>query len=167
MKNRLVHNLFIDRYEIFEKQKENACHGKRQSFIIKLMSKVKNEIKLFGRFSLVGVFNTLVGYVLIFSLMFLGVGAYLSNALGYGIGFIVSFLLNKNFVFRSRGCYLRESMKFFICMGLAYLLNLTILHFLLRLDTINPYLCQLVAGASYSTAMYLTSRKWIFLKSKA
>jgi len=130
------------------------------------MSKVKKEIKLLGRFSLVGVFNTIVGYALIFSLMFLGVGVYLSNALGYGVGFIVSFLLNKNFVFRSRGCYLRESMKFLMFMGLAYLLNLTTLHFLLRFD-VNPYLCQLIAGATYSIAMYLTSRKWVFLKSKA
>ena len=122
---------------------------------------VKKEIKLLGRFSIVGIFNTIVGYSLIFFLMFLGRGTYLSNALGYGVGYIISFLLNKKFVFCSKGCYARESIKFLIFMGLAYLSNLTTLYFLLCFD-LNPYLCQLISGVTYSTVMYLTSRKWVF-----
>ncbi|NGX51197.1 MAG: hypothetical protein K1060chlam2_01058 [Chlamydiae bacterium] len=119
---------------------------------------------LLGRFSLVGVLNTALGYSLIFFLMFLGVGAYLSNAGGYLVGFFFSFFMNKNFVFRSKGRYLQESLKFLLFMGLAYLLNLTVLTMLLRFD-VNAYLSQVIAGASYSVAIYLSSRKWVFLQS--
>ncbi|MCB1080234.1 MAG: GtrA family protein [Chlamydiia bacterium] len=127
------------------------------------MNKIKREIKLLSRFSLVGILNTTVGYLLMFALMFSGVGPYLSNLCAYGVGFIVAFLLNKNFVFRSKGNYLRESILFLLFMGLAYLFNLIVLYSLLRLD-LNPYLSQLSGGAAYSLSMYLFSRKWVFLK---
>lgn len=129
-----------------------------------MTSRFKKELKLLERFSFVGIFNTVLGYSLIFFLMFIGVGPYLSNALGYAVGFFISFLLNKHFVFRSKGRTSLEGLKFLGFMGIAYLLNFAVLHVLFRFS-INAYLSQLLSGAIYSLSMYLFSRKWVFLSS--
>ena len=125
---------------------------------------IKKEMNLLGRYSIVGIINTAVGYALIFSLMYFGMGAYQSNGITYFIGFIVSFFLNKKFVFRSKGSYRRESLKFFLFMALAFLFNLAILHLLLKRE-MNAYVSQCFAGGTYSIAMYLASRKLVFLKT--
>ena len=129
-----------------------------------MTGRFKKELKLLERFSFAGIFNTALGYSLIFFLMFIGVGPYLSNALGYVVGFFLSFFLSKHFVFRSKGRALLEGLKFLGFMGIAYLLNFAALHVLFRFS-INAYLSQLFSGAIYSLAMYLFSRKWVFLSS--
>lgn len=125
------------------------------------MDKLKNEAKLFAKFSLVGAFNAVWGYSLIFFFMFLGMNPYLSNAICYGIGLIASFFLNKNLVFRSEKKHLTEFLKFFITFLFAYSLNLVILHTLLRFNY-NSYLSQFLAGGVYTMTFYLSSRIWVF-----
>ena len=125
------------------------------------MDKLKNEAKLFARFSLVGIVNSVLGYSLIFSFMFFGMGPYLSNAISYTVGLIVSFILNKSLVFRSEKKYLAELFKFIVTFICAYSLNLAILYTLLRFNY-NPYLSQLLAGGVYTLTVYITSRIWVF-----
>jgi putative flippase GtrA len=51
----------------------------------------------FLRFSAVGVINTLLGLTVIFALMrFGGVQYIVANAMGYAIGTVVSFVLNRS-----------------------------------------------------------------------
>ena len=123
---------------------------------------MRKEFGLLGRYSFAGILNTLLGYGLIFTLMFLGVGPYLSNVIGYGIGFIISFMLNRNFVFRSKGKYVREGAFFLFFMGVAYGLNFAMLHFLLGVG-VNPYVCQVGASATYTISMFLFSKRFVFL----
>ncbi len=56
-------------------------------------------VKEFLKYNLVGVINTLVGFGIIFILMFLGLSPILSNAIGYLIGSSISFILNSTIYF--------------------------------------------------------------------
>ncbi|MHB7859258.1 GtrA family protein [Klebsiella pneumoniae] len=46
------------------------------------------------KYGLVGIVNTLITAVVIFLLMHLGLGIYLSNAMGYVVGIVFSFIAN-------------------------------------------------------------------------
>lgn len=87
------------------------------------MSDNRKKIWQFVRYCMVGVLNTLVTLGVIYlckSLM--GWNLYVSNALGYICGVANSFFCNKQWVFRSKGRYLPEAMKFvtgfLVCYGI-------------------------------------------------
>ncbi|HBW3725402.1 TPA: GtrA family protein, partial [Klebsiella pneumoniae] len=46
------------------------------------------------KYGLVGIVNTLITAVVIFLLRHLGLGIYLSNAMGYVVGIVFSFIAN-------------------------------------------------------------------------
>ena len=82
------------------------------------------KILQFVRYCLVGVLNTLVTLGVIYLCKsFLGWNLYVSNALGYICGVINSFLCNKSWVFKSKGGYRKEAIRFFIGFGLCYALQ--------------------------------------------
>jgi putative flippase GtrA len=81
------------------------------------------QIVQFVKYCMVGVLNTLVTLVVIFVCNKLGVNEYVSNALGYICGVINSFLWNKSWVFKSKGGYSKEAIKFLIGFGICYALQ--------------------------------------------
>lgn len=80
----------------------------------------------FVKYALVGVLNTLVTLSVIFVCKsVIGINPLVSNAIGYVLGVINSFLWNKTWVFRSHDSYMREAAiflaGFLICYGLQFL----------------------------------------------
>lgn len=87
----------------------------------------KRQIEQFVKYCLVGVLNTLVTFGVIYICKsFLSMNIYLSNVLGYVCGVTNSFLCNRNWVFRSRGRYRRQAVRFLIGFGLCYLLQFAV-----------------------------------------
>lgn len=79
----------------------------------------------FLKFCLVGALNTLVTLCSIFICKSLfGVNEYLSNAIGYILGVINSFLWNRRWVFRSSGRIRREAATFAAGFALCYTMQL-------------------------------------------
>lgn len=71
------------------------------------------RIVQFVKFCLVGAMNTMVTLCAIFICKsLLGVNEYVSNAIGYILGVINSFLWNRRWVFRSSGRMRREAVSF-------------------------------------------------------
>ena len=82
------------------------------------------KIVQFIKYCLVGVLNTLVTFGVIYLCKsFLGWNLYVCNALGYICGVINSFLCNKSWVFKSKGGYRREAIRFLVGFGICYLLQ--------------------------------------------
>lgn len=125
------------------------------------MEKIKKEITLFGKFSLVGVVSFALGCTIISTLMFAGLSPQISNAISYSIGFFLSFFLRKKFVFQSSKKVVPEFLKFIITFGFAYVVNWIILTTLLSLQ-LNPYICQFLAMISYVVSSYALFRNWVF-----
>jgi putative flippase GtrA len=87
----------------------------------------KEQIIQFVKYCLVGGLNSLITLVLIYVCKsFLGVNLYVSNAIGYVGGLINSFLWNKAWVFKSKGGYSKEALKFICGFAVCYALQILV-----------------------------------------
>jgi len=114
----------------------------------------------FIRYNLVGIVNTIVGFLIIFLLMFIGFTPVLSNLMGYAIGSVVSFYLNSRFTFKSTQTTKAQVVKFFTILLMSYFLNLLTLQWLLEL--INPYLAQFFSAVVYTISSFLLVKFIVF-----
>ncbi|AKT90577.1 polysaccharide biosynthesis protein, GtrA family [Campylobacter ureolyticus RIGS 9880] len=113
------------------------------------------------KYLLVGVLNTIIGFGIIFGLMFTGISPEISNLSGYSIGIVISYILNKIFTFQSKTKSKIEFIKFILAMLMAYILNFITLKICLSLS-INPYISQIFAGGIYTISGFLLSKFWVF-----
>jgi len=85
----------------------------------------RRTISQFIKYACVGVMNTLITLVVILMCKdILSINEWLSNAIGYIVGFINSFLWNKHWVFKSHRKMTREitvfCIGFLICYGIQF-----------------------------------------------
>ena len=125
-----------------------------------------NESLSIARYIGVGAFNTLFGYSIILSAMYLGINPYLSNLIGYGLGLILSFFLQKMWVFPGSGNSASKFLKFILVFGIAYLANLAVLLILVNKISLNVYFSQMLAGITYVTIGYCCNRFFVFKVNK-
>ena len=111
-----------------------------------------------------GFINTVVGFGLIMLLMYMGVDAVLSNAIGYGLGAILSYFLNKHYTFTYKNHSMWVAIKFFGVLGVAYLLNYMVLMTLLA--TINPYIAQAFSAVVYTMSAFIMMKLLVFRNPK-
>jgi len=120
-------------------------------------------MKQLSRFVLVGALNTLLGYAVIFGCMYVaGLGPEISNVLGYAVGLLTSYVLNRTFTFGSRARVGREAFRFVTVFLAAYALNFAVLLILVRVAGMHAGASQLLAGVFYLGAFYLLSRHFVF-----
>ena len=116
----------------------------------------------FYKYLLVGVINTIVGYGIIFLLMYIGVLPEVSNIIGYTVGISVSYLLNKTYTFKSKTHPKKEFPKFVFSLLIAYGLNFLTLILCIRAFNINPYISQILSGGVYTVSGFLFSKYFAF-----
>jgi len=114
----------------------------------------------FVKYNIVGIINTLVGFTIILILMFLGFSPLFSNAVGYGVGAIFSYLLNSKYTFNSMLNKQNQIIKFFVVLLLAYGINYVVLQWLLTL--LNPYMAQGLAAICYTLSSFIMMKWFIF-----
>ena len=115
------------------------------------------------RYLLVGVVNTLVGLGIIYLAMyFLHMDLASSNALGYAIGILVSFALNKKWTFASQDHVVYSFLRYLLVLGVAYAANLATVLFANSHFYLNPYLSQALGIIPYTTIGFLGSRYFAF-----
>ena len=117
----------------------------------------------FIRYNLVGTINTIAGFSIIFLLMFFGLSATVSNAIGYAIGSILSFYLNKKYTFKSTQHSKSQMVKFFTILGVSYILNFITLQWLL--EFLNPYIAQIGSAIVYTISSFLMIKFIVFKDS--
>lgn len=119
------------------------------------------------RFLLVGVANTALGLsVIYFSMYVLGLGVLPANALGYGCGIVLSFVLNRNWTFSHAGSQWPALIRFLAVTAVAYGANVLAVLLARRLG-LNGYLAQLCGTPVYTAVGYLGSRYFAFRASAA
>jgi len=117
-------------------------------------------VKEFLKYNLVGVINTLVGFGIIFILMFLGLSPILSNAIGYLIGSSISFILNSKYTFKQQNLSREVTIYFFLTLLLSYFLNYITLNY--ALNYFNPYIAQIISGGVYTISSFLIMKFFVF-----
>ncbi len=111
------------------------------------------------RFGIVGVLNTGITLTVIFVLMKgLMVHYVLSNWIGYLLGFLNSFVLNKKWTFRSKGNVGLEVVLFVAVFGLCYLIQLGALVLMKEKMSINTDYAQLLAMPVYTSVNFMLNK---------
>ena len=116
----------------------------------------------FIRYFTIGIFNTIIGYGIIFILMALGVIPEIANIIGYIIGIIISYILNKIFTFKTKTKSKKEFFRFVICMICSYLINIIVLVILYRYIGIDKYIATIIASIFYTFSGYIFSKYFAF-----
>ena len=128
----------------------------------------KREIKKMGfkkiaRFLLVGLVNAILGYSLIIVLYtLLNLNFYLSNFIGYLFGLIISFILNRNFVFKAQGKIIVQFLKFILSFFLSYFLNIFVFYISSEFINLNYYLALIIASLFYSISFFISCNFFTF-----
>ncbi|PYG87972.1 putative flippase GtrA [Ruminiclostridium sufflavum DSM 19573] len=128
----------------------------------------KNKFfNLFGqiiKYGLVGIINTLITAVILFTLMnCFGVSYKASNAAGYIAGFINSFFMNKLWTFKeNRTSTLTQFIRFTAVFVVCYLLQRGLLIFLVENLIIDKNIAQLIGMAFYTIISFIFNKLFSF-----
>ena len=114
------------------------------------------------RFLLAGIVNTLGSLAIIYLAKVVGIGDMSANAMGYGVGIILSFVLNKKWTFQHDGPVFSTFVRFVIVIGLAYLANLAVVLGTIYILNINSYIAQALGIPLYTSIAYIGSRWYVF-----
>lgn len=119
-------------------------------------------IKQAARFGLVGVANTVLSLALIYAFLFLlGWPDALANITGYAIGLLQSFVLNRNWTFRSQERILPSLARFLVVFAVAYSLNLALV-LALRRAGVDQAIAHAAGMPVYTLVFFLLSRWFVF-----
>ncbi|RDU60535.1 GtrA family protein [Helicobacter marmotae] len=110
----------------------------------------------------IGIINTCVGYGVIFLALWCGFMPEVANIIGYGVGFIISYILNKTFTFASPSSHKRDLPRFLLAMGVAYIAQFITMSCSYRIFGLNAYIAQIVGGAVYVCIGFVMSRYYAF-----
>jgi putative flippase GtrA len=118
------------------------------------------------RYILVGLFNTGLGYLVIFSSMYLfGLDPLISNILGYATGLVFSYFLNRIFTFRSNQKKSSEFFLFVFFFLIAYGMNFLSLYLLVHFTNLHQAISQILSGIIYIVCSFLL-QKFVVYKPK-
>jgi putative flippase GtrA len=121
---------------------------------------------LAARFGLAGLANTALGLLVIAALdLGLGVNPHTANAIGYAVGVILSFQLNRAFVFRRKTPVLATGWRFLLAAAAAFVLNQLVLTaggWLLGPGDLARLAAQAAGVGVYAVTLFLISRAWVF-----
>lgn len=115
------------------------------------------------RFVIVGLLNTFVGLSCIYAAMyFLDFGIESANGLGYLIGLIVSFTLNKKWTFKNQDHVIASLIRYLIVIAIAYIVNLQTVIYSVDYLAMNPYIAQSIGMFPYALIGYLGCKFFAF-----
>lgn len=117
----------------------------------------------FFRYIIAGIVNTAVGYAAFFFLLrLIGLDAYVSNFISYGVGLCVAFILNKVFVFKNKRALRRAPVVFLAGFAVSYFSNICVLYLLVNEFRVAGEISQLFAMAVYTVSFYIVNRLFVF-----
>lgn len=124
-----------------------------------------NNFLLAYRFIAVGMINTIIGLTIIYSSMyFFGLSPEVSNLVGYLIGFVLGYFLNKNWTFKENNAGDRWSLYVIVILA-AYFSNLYLVHFSTKHLAANPYFAQFGGMLIYTAMSFVGCKKIVFVRS--
>jgi len=112
------------------------------------------------KYVMVGLLNTAITAVVIFLLMSAGVGIYISNALGYVLGILFSFVVNSLFTF-STTLTGKRFIKFLASCAVCWVANIITVKIFLMIFSDFIYIAQLFGMIVYTISGYLINKLWV------
>ncbi len=116
------------------------------------------------RFLIVGGFTTLLNYAIFAALFFLGLNYLVASATGYVTGFLIGFILFRQFTFRSESSWKKQLPMQVVVYGISLLLNLGTLWVLAEAIGLSPLLANLAAIGVSTVTNFLGMKFLVFVK---
>ncbi len=126
----------------------------------KFLFKIPRQI----RFLIAGGFNTFLAYLIyVLFCKILGVAAYqIALVLSWSISSVISFSIQKYFVFQSGGSWINEYLKCCMSWLFSYLINSALLEFFVKSLNLNIYPAQIFATGITAMFTYCCLKKYVF-----
>ncbi|WP_415074939.1 GtrA family protein [Legionella sp.] len=120
-------------------------------------------MQYFSKFLIVGALNTILGYAVIFSCMYsIKASPEISNLLGYSVGLITSYFLNRHYTFKSNLAKNKEFLRFICVFCIAYFTNFVVLELFIYHYNLNYAFSQIFAGFFYISTSFLMNKYYVF-----
>ncbi len=120
---------------------------------------IKKFMSQLTKFSMVGLFNTGLNYLLYSTQVFIGIHYIVANAIAWGIGVFVSYLLNSKLVFSAK--LSRESViKTYVVYGISFSVTTVGLYILIDLLSVSEYLAPLIMLVFTIPFNFLAMKFW-------
>jgi glycosyltransferase involved in cell wall biosynthesis len=117
----------------------------------------------FIRYLIVGVANTLIGLGIIYLTMyFLQLDLVHANMIGYSVGILVSFVLNKSWTFKSQSHVVSSFLRYLLVLAIAYIANLETVLYANSHFALNPYISQALGIIPYTLLGFIGGRYFAF-----
>jgi len=117
------------------------------------------------RFLVVGAWNFLFGYFAFAGLYWTTSGHWpdwLISAVAAVLGITMSFVTHRSLTYRSRGCWWREYLRFYVVYGGQSLLNVALIWLLVTRLGLNAYVVQLAISVVLTAATYWAHKHYSF-----
>ncbi|WP_066253809.1 GtrA family protein [Neobacillus drentensis] len=128
----------------------------------------------FVRFIMVGVVNTVVGLSVMYLLLHaLGQSYWIATFLGNSIGACVSFLLNRNFTFKSKDSVSKSAVRFIVvilsCYFISYEIGRSFVDWILKnyeffSPVVKTDISVLIGTCLYTLLNYFGQKRFVFSK---
>lgn len=113
---------------------------------------------------IVGVLNTFTSFAIIFVMLLFGLTDALSNFFGIVGGIFQSIILNSKLTFRQKNLTYYKSLKFFLVLLIAYLINLIALSISIDYFGYSSLVAQIIGITCYVTISFLCLNRFLFNK---
>ena len=124
------------------------------------------KFKHISRFSIVGVLNTLVDFLMFtISHSLLGIGYVLSQAIGYSCGIINSFIINKKWTFKdtfSNKKSYKQLLQFIVINVITLLITMVSMNYLVTSFNINVYVAKIAVTLLAQVINFFGYKIWVF-----
>jgi putative flippase GtrA len=140
-----------------------GSQGYRWKFMI--MNKLfwASSLKQFIKYGIVGIINTFITLTTIFIFMkIIGANYVIANVVGYTLGFLNSFILNKIWTFGSEGRVRKEIILFFLVFIVSYAVQLLFLLLIKEQLGISAEMSQIIAMGFYTIINFLGNKHFTF-----
>jgi putative flippase GtrA len=117
----------------------------------------------FAKFGVVGLSNTIIAYA-VFTLLegVFGVWYVAASGIGFAIGAINGFLLNRNWTFRGHGEGSSAALRWFVVQGCGLLLDLVLIAGFVESVGMSKLVGQACATVIVTLITFFVNRRWTF-----
>ena len=115
------------------------------------------------RYATVGILNSVIGFSFIAAVLYLFPGqTILANAVGYAVGFMISFALNRTWTFSDRRPLRLSLGAYMALVAVCYATNLVVVLAAREWPALGIYVPQLLGMGVYTVLLFLGSQFIVF-----
>lgn len=124
--------------------------------------KLKDEIKQFLQFGIVGITNTLIAFSVYYILIFNDVHYLIANLLGWAIGVFNGYYWNYKYVFKNNVVWWKSLLKTYMSYGLSFFAGVILLYVIVEFMYITPVIAPVICLLVTVPLNFLLNKFWTF-----